>query len=226
MDSKVAEQVRAHTLSVLDGAPPAWGRMIDVSMYNGAIDWRRVANDAGLCAVSIKATEGARIVDPRFARNWSEAGAAGLRRAPYLFYRPSEDPTAQVDLFAKTVGKLDPRDLRPVVDLERATPELSAQLDNQHLQALINLLSDRYKAPPIIYTSRRYCLAEGITVGGECSLWDVDYVHGAGALLLPSQWTDWAIAQVGFAPGVPGIATDVDRDLVKVPIESLSIGGV
>ena len=51
---------------------------IDVSKYQGTIDWPKVANDNNLAFVYIKATEGATIVDERFATNVAEARMAGL----------------------------------------------------------------------------------------------------------------------------------------------------
>ena len=55
---------RAHSL-------PIHG--IDVSRYQGKIDWASV-RDAGTQFAFIKATEGGDYVDPRFGENWVGAG--------------------------------------------------------------------------------------------------------------------------------------------------------
>jgi GH25 family lysozyme M1 (1,4-beta-N-acetylmuramidase) len=52
---------------------------IDVSVYQGAIDWKAVASSS-VTFVSIKATESTTFHDPFFAANWRGAHAAGLIR--------------------------------------------------------------------------------------------------------------------------------------------------
>lgn len=75
---------------VLDG-------VIDVSHHNGRIDWARAAA-AGIALAFVKASEGARFVDPAFAENRAAAVAAGLRVVPYHFIDPG-DPVAQARHF-------------------------------------------------------------------------------------------------------------------------------
>ena len=57
---------------------------IDVSRYQGDIDWRRVKR-AGTEFAWIKATEGGDYVDPKFMENWNQARAAGVPRGAYHF---------------------------------------------------------------------------------------------------------------------------------------------
>src|SRR5271155_5396665 len=54
-------------------------RGIDISHHQLTIDWSLVKT-AGLSFVYVKATEGADIVDERFAANWAGAADAGLAR--------------------------------------------------------------------------------------------------------------------------------------------------
>ena len=59
-------------------------RGIDVSAYQGEIDWDKIA-DQGFKFAYIKATEGTTLVDKRFKTNWDDADDAGLYRgAPFL----------------------------------------------------------------------------------------------------------------------------------------------
>ena len=64
--------------------------VIDVSHHNGVINWPRVAGSNVL--VFIKATQGARDVDPNFRVNWAGASASGMLPVPYHFL--TEEPTA------------------------------------------------------------------------------------------------------------------------------------
>ena len=60
---------------------------IDVSHWQGAIDWAAV-RAAGILIAMVKATEGASSTDPAFAFNRREAEKAGIAVIPYHFARP------------------------------------------------------------------------------------------------------------------------------------------
>src|SRR5690349_2704594 len=60
-------------------------RGIDVSHHQNEIDWRKVAHD-DVSFAFIKATEGGDHRDTRFATNWKEAQAAGLKVGAYHFF--------------------------------------------------------------------------------------------------------------------------------------------
>ena len=69
---------------------------IDVSKYQGLIDWDQVRN-AGVKFAWIKATEGGDHTDAQFWRNWTAAKAAGIPRGAYHFVywcRPWQDEMA------------------------------------------------------------------------------------------------------------------------------------
>jgi lysozyme len=90
---------------------------IDVSHYQGEVDWFAVARGSVKFAFA-KATEGNLWVDQTFARNWKGIQEAGLFRGTYHFGRPGRDAETQAAHFASTVGPLTFRDLPPVLDLE------------------------------------------------------------------------------------------------------------
>src|SRR5215831_6660124 len=92
---------------------------IDVSVYQGAIDWSRVAA-AGVEFAYIRVGDGLRPVDARFTDNWTGARAAGVARGAYQFFRQDADAIAQADLFVDTIGVLDGDDLSPAIDVETA----------------------------------------------------------------------------------------------------------
>jgi lysozyme len=229
MTPETMEFVRKNTLRQLENADPTWERGIDVSKWQGSIDWLRVAL-AGIKFAGIKATQGERIVDRDFVVDYRLAYQAGIRRTPYLFYEPDGDPKKQFDLFVKTVelaGGFVDRDLPPTIDVERQTKQSAAE-DDRKLAELINRLSEKYGRPPVIYTSARVYREEKLTVGANCLLWTVWYNKGQPRV--PQPWIDagksWSIWQVGFAPGLPGISGDVDRNLACVDLKTLSLGGI
>src|SRR3954466_14515605 len=67
---------------------------IDVSVYQGTINWTAVKNDGVKYAV-IRVSDGLNSIDSKFAANWSGAKTAGIKRGAYQFFRPSQDPIAQ-----------------------------------------------------------------------------------------------------------------------------------
>ena len=65
---------------------------IDVSKFQGDIDWNAVAN-SGVKFAWIKATEGGDRLDQRFQANWAGAKAAGVaaRRLSFRLLVPGAD---------------------------------------------------------------------------------------------------------------------------------------
>ncbi len=95
-------------------------RGIDVSRWDNDIDWKQVAA-SGVEFAFLKATgskrDGTTIVDPKFEQNRENATANGVKLGYYHFFRPDASMQAQIELFAKTVGKTDNR-LPVVMDVE------------------------------------------------------------------------------------------------------------
>jgi lysozyme len=96
---------------------------IDVSHFQGVIDFDRVAKDqAGIQYVFIKATEGAATIDPNFIKNRTNARAAGLKTGAYHFFHPNRTADAQADNIRKTLDAIafDGSTERLAIDIEIA----------------------------------------------------------------------------------------------------------
>ena len=128
---------------------------LDVSRHNNRIDWDRVAamNDGGIRMqfAFMKATEGATLGDPTFAKNWQEAGRVGLRRGAYHFYHPTRDPLKQAANFIKRVS-LKTGDLAPVLDFEVINGVADHKVITD-LHIFLDALEAEYNIRPIIYTN-------------------------------------------------------------------------
>ncbi|HEY1794931.1 MAG TPA: glycoside hydrolase family 25 protein [Stellaceae bacterium] len=98
---------------------PVFDGVVDVSHWNGAIDWRAVAA-SGIALVLIKASEGGGNVDPLYAKNRAGALAAGLLAVPYHFVDPGVAGAAQAAHFLNVsgIGKGDPA----MIDWETPAP--------------------------------------------------------------------------------------------------------
>jgi lysozyme len=130
---------------------------IDVSRYQGDIDWDSVHN-AGVRFAWIKATEGGDRVDEKFARNWAMAKAAGVPRGAYHFAywcRPMEEQAAW---FTANVPN-DPDALPPVLDVEwngqsKTCPKrVPREYAIAQMKIILAAMERAYGKKPVIYTS-------------------------------------------------------------------------
>ena len=77
---------RGYILLPQEAAPRQWEVFgVDVSVYQGEVDWAVLAGQ-GVDFAFIKATEGSSLQDVRFAENWTNAQAAGVRVGAYHFF--------------------------------------------------------------------------------------------------------------------------------------------
>lgn len=182
-------------------------RGIDVSRWQGTIDWNAVAGD-DVGFAFIKATEGGDYTDPRFTANWAGARQARVLRGAYHFYRPQTSAAKQAEHFLRTVA-LAPGDLPPVLDVEvtdGASPDSIARGLRTWLQAVERATGRR----PIIYTRASFWTASVGAALPEYPLWVAHY--GVSAPNLPSGWPSWTLWQFSDEGRVAGISGNVDLD--------------
>ncbi len=127
---------------------------IDVSYYQGKIDWQKVKamseDDVKIDFAFIKATEGLLKIDPYFKRNWREAPKAGVVCGAYHFFRPQKEGKAQAKFFLQVVN-MEKGDLPPVVDIETLDGVSKTRMRAELLDFL-NYVEMKTKVKPIIYT--------------------------------------------------------------------------
>jgi lysozyme len=187
---------------------PNNSRGIDVSRYQGNIDWQRVKS-AGISFVFVKATQGETYVDPMFKANIYGAKAAGLFVGAYHFLKASTAgaAVAEADNFIRaviSVGGFSMLDFPPVVDVEDSanTPEAA--------RAWIQRMESVAGVKPIVYTYPSFIdfkLGDSLS---DCPLWYADYSH-----YQPEDrggWTEWTFLQYSEHGYVPGIDGPVDLD--------------
>lgn len=137
---------------IIDDANQLHG--IDVSHYQGRIDWNETALDHKVGYVYLKATEGTSIVDNTYAHNFQECKRVGLKVGSYLFFRPQYSAKAQFDLF-KSVVDTKSQDLLPLVDAESMKGASIATFQARLIE-LCELLEQEYGKKPIIYTGQNF----------------------------------------------------------------------
>lgn len=125
---------------------------IDVSKYQGNIDWKSVAVNGRIQFVYIKASEGSRHVDSKYKRNVKEAKAAGLKVGSYHFFIGRKSAKEQFDNFNRSVDRYS-QDLIPVVDVEEAgNRNISRAQLQSNLQEFMDLVKKEYGKYPILYS--------------------------------------------------------------------------
>jgi lysozyme len=193
---------------------------IDVSHWQGSIDWIAVHND-GIVFAFMKATQGTDFIDSEFSNNWIGARDAGVIRGAYHFFCPNLDGTAQADLLLETMGPLDAGDLPPVLDVEGVPasicpPCCSSGVSCADMAARIGQWVDRIEAvtgrSPIIYTGRSFwegsvCNDTGVN---DVPLWVANWEVTCPDI--PSAWADWVFWQTadnGSEGGIDPVDLDV-----------------
>ncbi|MFC4211115.1 glycoside hydrolase family 25 protein [Pedobacter lithocola] len=131
---------------------------IDVSYYQGKINWQKVKSmkddDVSIRFAFIKATEGILQVDPYFQRNWREAPKAGIICGAYHFFRPKRNGKAQAKFFLQVVN-IEKGDLPPVVDVE-SLDGISPLKMRAELSDFLNYIEMKTKVKPIVYTGLKF----------------------------------------------------------------------
>lgn len=136
----------------VDNGPGLHG--IDVSHYQGKINWDEVVHDSKAGYVYLKATEGTTIVDDTYARNFKECKRVSLKVGSYIFFHPQYSAKAQFDKFVSVVDTRQ-QDLLPLVDAE-SMRGATISVFQQRLLELCMLLEKEYGKKPLIYTGQNF----------------------------------------------------------------------
>jgi lysozyme len=179
-------------------------RGIDVSRYQGLVDWQAVAA-AGVHFAFIKATEGGDLRDRRFADNWREAAEAQIVRGAYHFFTFCTPGALQAANFAAIVPR-EPAMLPPAVDVEFAGNCRSWQSIDAvrgELAVMLDELERAYAVKPIVYfTPESYeRVLEGHIPGH--ATWARSLFGRPGPRY--GGWSFWQYAHNGRLPGIEGL---------------------
>jgi GH25 family lysozyme M1 (1,4-beta-N-acetylmuramidase) len=203
------------TVSISDQAATVCGsgptvKGIDVSYYQGSIDWAAVAADDVKYAF-IRVSDGTGFEDPKFDTYWASSRANGILHGAYQFFRPAEDAIAQADLLLSKMGTLQPDDFPPVIDVE-VSGGLSASGVAAGVKTWVDHVTAAIGKPPIIYTGF-YFWRDSVGAPDMTSspLWHAQYTSAACPNIAPP-WSDWAFWQYTSTGPVGGISGGVDVD--------------
>lgn len=181
---------------------------IDVSKYQGDVDWSSVAR-SGVQFAWIKATEGGDYLDEKFHQNWEMAREAGIHRGAYHFVywcRPAQE---QAQWFLSNVPN-DPAALPPVLDVEwneqsktcpRHIPRAQALSE---MKIILDAMEQAYGKRPVIYTSVDF---HRDVMQGEFTdypIWVRSVKTYPAVKYGARRWHFWQHTAEGAVPGVRG----------------------
>jgi lysozyme len=186
---------------------------IDVSKYQGDIDWNSV-RAAGVRFAWIKATEGGDRADVKFAQNWAAAKSAGVTRGAYHFAYWCRPMAEQAAWFMAHVPN-DPDALPPVLDVEwnghskTCAKRVPRDVAIAQMKIILAAMEQAYGKKPVIYTSIDF---HRDVMQGEFSdypIWVRSVKYYPAVKYGNRRWHFWQHTAEGHVPGIRGY---VDRN--------------
>ncbi len=187
---------------------------IDVSRYQGNIDWKRVRAD-GKSFAFIKASQGQRYLDPTFITNAKGAKAAGVLLGAYHFVdATSVDATkAEARHFAEVldrVGGAEALDFPAVMDYENNPGGLSSAAIHDVAMAFLTEFERVSGRKPMVYTGNAFAAHFKASLVAY-KLWIARY-----STRVPNDttaWKLWDFWQYSDSGRVDGIQGPVDLNV-------------
>ncbi|MGH2957130.1 MAG: glycoside hydrolase family 25 protein [Solirubrobacterales bacterium] len=217
---------------------------IDVSRFQGTIDWTQVAA-SGVRFAFVQASRGSGSdcavkpddcgADPYFASNRGGAVAAGLQIGFYhrafasggTLAAARADAVAEADVFIAQVGSLQSGNLVPVLDVETPFTRLNANRLRTWVRVWLKRVYRRLGRKPMIYTNASSWGATGDTrefAKAKYPLWVAEW--GVRKPSVPARnWAGrrWSVWQYTSSGSVSGISGRVDMNRLRVGLGKLTI---
>ncbi|MBE0334992.1 glycoside hydrolase family 25 protein [Paenibacillus sp. 23TSA30-6] len=181
---------------------------IDVSRYQGNIDWKRVRAD-GKSFAFIKASQGQRYVDPTFITNAKGAKAAGVLLGAYHFVDATSVDMAKAEAghFAEVldrVGGAKALDFPAVMDYENNPGGLSSAAIHEVAMAFLTEFERVSGRKPMVYTGNAFAAHFKAPLGAY-KLWIARYsTRVPNDTTAWKQWDFWQYSDSGRVDGIQG----------------------
>ena len=200
-----------------ESPPPSsynvWG--IDLSRYQGKVDWSTVAERNRPNFVFLKATDGLLITDPLYDLNARQLDEHGILRGAYHFFGHRTPGKAQAQNFIRT-AKLKKGNLAPVLDIEKHRFMTDPASSVREAKAFCEEIKRAYGVYPIIYCSslfyENYLRKE--FPAKKYVLWIADYRGNPGDI-------GWQFWQHTCSHKLAGMNHAVDRNVYCGTMEDL-----
>jgi lysozyme len=190
---------------------------VDVSIYQGDIDWYKVAEGSSVKFAYAKCTEGTQYFDPFYNRNHDGAKAHGLSFGGYHYLDGNYDADEQAEWFlTSSNGRLG--NLLPMLDVEE--PGISVDKITQFTKIVEGQIGTKM----IIYTSAYYWndVLNGSDAFSGHPLWVANYTD-AQQPYLPTGWSTYKLWQFSSSGSVTGIKGPVDLDTILGSLQDIAL---
>jgi GH25 family lysozyme M1 (1,4-beta-N-acetylmuramidase) len=217
---------------------------IDVSRFQGTIDWLSVAG-AGIRFAFVQASRGSGAdcltrpaqcgPDPYFATNRIAAKSVGIRVGAYHRAFASggtttaarADALAEADLFLAAVGSLQSGELIPVIDVETPFSRMTASTLRTWVRVWVKRVNRRLGRKPMIYTNATSWSATGNTTEFAKAKYPLWVAHwGVTRPSLPARnWAgrSYSVWQYTSSGSVPGISGRVDMNRLGKRLAKITV---
>jgi lysozyme len=217
---------------------------IDVSRFQGAIDWPSVVG-AGVRFAFVHASRGSGTdctvkpaqcgADPFFATNRLGAESSGIRVGAYHRAFASggtvadarADAIAEADVFLTSVGSLQSGELIPVLDVETPFTGMTSTTLRTWIRVWVKRVNRRLGRKPMIYTNTTSWAVTGNTkefAKAKYPLWVAQW--GVPSPSVPaSNWGGhgYSVWQYTSSGSVPGISGKVDMDRLGTGLAKITV---
>jgi GH25 family lysozyme M1 (1,4-beta-N-acetylmuramidase) len=217
---------------------------IDVSRFQGPIDWPTVAT-TGIRFAFVQASRGSGAdcavkpgqcgADPFFATNRVAAESNGIRVGAYhrafaaggTTADARADAIAEADVFLATVGSLQSGDLVPVLDVETPFSGMTATTLRTWIRVWVKKVNKRLGRKPMIYTNASSWAATGNTAEfakAKYPLWVAEW--GVSRPSVPARnWAGqgYSVWQYSSSGTVAGISGNVDQDRLGKGLAKITV---
>lgn len=189
---------------------------IDVSHYQGTIDWSSVKS-AGIQFAYIKATEGTTYKDPTFSANYLNAYKARVIRGAYHYAQPgSSSGASQATYFANNGGawSADNLTLPGMLDVEGGCYGLSTTSMRSWILDFYNTYKAKTGRDVVIYTSASWwnsCTGGWSGMSARSPLNAASWTSASDPVI-PNGFPFATIWQYTDRGSVSGVSGPVDRD--------------
>lgn len=173
---------------------------IDISSYQGYIDWGKVSSDKDIRFVYIKATEGATYRSPHYIHNITQARRYGLLVGSYHYLTSSSSIDNQFNNFSSYALK-DVQDLMPMLDVEvRGNWSRSQLIDS--VNKFCQLVEDHYGVQPMIYSTMGFYNKNLTPYFNKHKLYIGRYSNSEPEINWQGAYTIWQYSENGIIPGI------------------------
>lgn len=182
---------------------------IDVSHYQGNIDWELLFEDQRISFVYCKVTEGVSLIDDKWKSNQNALQEYNVKHGGYHFFIPDLNPIKQAKHF---LHQYEPRqnDLPPVIDVElKGISDAELMKD---VRTWLNYVENKTGRKPVIYSSYNMYTSLLKDEFHDYKFWIANYADR------PDRFQDPKIIhwQYNDHGKVPGIETGVDLNFSKI----------